>query len=274
MALYQDSIYLVGTTTPATKGGSTYAYMTSLYNDTYPLPAFNAAGISATIPDTYALPKGTWPNTVYLGYAPASGITLTAQTDNTGPYTYAWNTGATTKSITVSPTTSTTYSVTITQGSGCSVTISKTIAVADVRCGNKNDKVGLCQANSSGKPNNICVSGSAVPAQLARRAYLGNCITSPQQDPVTKSDFLKGNGLKVFTLNNPSHSAFTVDLQSINNEEKVYIQIFSAEGKVKEALTVNPNTRLEVGNNYPAGLYFVEVMQGEQHQTIRLLKLK
>jgi hypothetical protein len=146
--------------------------------------------------------------------------------------------------------------------------------VTDVRCGNKNDKVELCQANPSGKPNNICVSGSAVPAQLARGAYLGNCITSPQQEPVTKSDFLKGNGLKVFTFNNPSHSAFTVDVQSTNSAEKVYIQIYSAEGKVKEALTINPNTRLEVGNNYPAGLYFAKVMQGEQRQTIRLLKLK
>ena len=274
MALYQDSIYLVGTTTPATKGGSTYAFMTSLHNDTNPLPAFNNASFSATIPDTYALPKGTWPNTVYLGYAPASGITLMAQTDNTGPYTYAWNTGATTKSITVAPTTTTTYSVTIAQGTGCSVTISKTIAVADVRCGNKNDKVELCQANPSGKPNNICVSGSAVTAQLARGAYLGNCITSPQQEPVTKSDFLKGNGLKVFTFNNPSHSAFSVDVQSTNSAEKVYIQIYSAEGNVKEALTINPNTRIEVGSNYPAGLYFAKVMQGEQHQTIRLLKLK
>jgi hypothetical protein len=65
-----------------------------------------------------------------------------------------------------------------------------------------------------------------------------------------------------------------VDVQSINSDEKVYIQIYSAEGKVKEALTINPNTRLEVGNNYPAGLYFAKVMQGEQRQTIRLLKLK
>jgi uncharacterized delta-60 repeat protein len=274
MALYHDSIYLAGSTAPSSKGDVTNIYMTSLHNDTYPLPAFNNASFNATIPDTYALPKGTSSNTVYVGYAPASGITLTAQTDNTGPYTYAWNTGATTKSITVAPTTSTTYSVTITQGSGCSVTISKTIAVADVRCGNKNDKVELCQANPSGKPNNICVSASAVPAQLARGAYLGNCITSPQQEPVTKSDFLKGNGLKVFTLNNPSHSAFTMDVQSTNSAEKVYIQIYSAEGKVKEALTINPNTRLEVGSNYPAGLYFAEVMQGEQRQTIRLLKLK
>jgi len=65
-----------------------------------------------------------------------------------------------------------------------------------------------------------------------------------------------------------------LDVQSTNSAKKVYIQIYGAEGKVKEALTVNPNTRLEVGSNYPAGLYSDKVMQGEQHQTIRLLKLK
>ncbi|HJW16368.1 MAG TPA: hypothetical protein VJ499_04580, partial [Flavisolibacter sp.] len=249
MALYQDSIYLAGTTTPQAKGGSTFAYLTSLHNDTYPLPAFKNASINASIPDAHALPKGTWPNTVYLGYAPASAITLTAQTENEGIYTYAWNTGATSKSITVSPTITTTYNVTITQGEGCSVTVSKTIAVTDVRCGNKNDKVELCQANPSGKPNSICVSGSAVPAQLARGAYLGNCITLGQQEPVTKFDPLKGNDLKVHALQNPSHSGFIVDVQSANNTDRVNIYIYNAEGKVKEKLTINANTRFEVGNN-------------------------
>jgi uncharacterized protein len=189
-------------------------------------------------------------------------------------FAYSWNTGATTRSITVSPTTSTTYSVTITQGSGCSVTVNKTIAVADVRCGNRHDKVQLCQATTAGKPNNICVSSSAVPAQLARGAYLGNCATLLEQGPVTKLESLKGNGLKVFTLQNPSHSGFTLDEQTINNTENVYIHIYSAEGKMKEALTVNPNTRFELGNNYPAGLYFAEIRQGDQHLTIRLLKVK
>ncbi|HJW16376.1 MAG TPA: delta-60 repeat domain-containing protein, partial [Flavisolibacter sp.] len=249
MAMYQDSIYLAGSTARSSKGDVTNIFLTSLHNDTYPLAAFNNASFNAMIPDTYALSKGTWPNTVYLGYAPASSIRLTAQTYNTGPYTYAWNTGATTKSISVSPTSNTTYSVTITEGSGCSVNISKTIAVTDVHCGNKNDKVELCQANPSGKPNSICVSGSAVPAQLARGAYLGNCITGAQQEAVTKFGSITGNGLKVFTLNNPSHSGFIVDVQSANNTDRVNIYIYNAEGKVKEKLTINANTRFEVGNN-------------------------
>ncbi|HJW16367.1 MAG TPA: T9SS type A sorting domain-containing protein, partial [Flavisolibacter sp.] len=69
------------------------------------------------------------------------------------------------------------------------------------------------------------------------------------------------------------HSGFIVDVQSANNTDRVNIYIYNAEGKVKEKLTINANTRFEVGNNYPAGLYFTEVTQGKQRQVIRLLKL-
>lgn len=275
MALYQDSIYLAGSTAPISKEQGTFAYLTSLHNDAYPLAAFNNATISATIPDAYALPKGVWPNTVYIGYAPAASITLTAQTDNAGNFTYAWNTGATTKSITVSPTSLTTYSVTITGSSGCAAIASKTVAVADVRCGNKTDKVQLCQATPAGKPNGICVSGSAVPAQLERGAYLGNCVTPNQTAPLTRGGTPpQGNSLNVYTLQNPSHSGFTLEVQSANHAEKVVVRIYSADGKIRETKTLTPNSRFEAGTNYPAGLYYAEVIQGNTKQLVKLLKLK
>ncbi|MCZ2102341.1 MAG: GEVED domain-containing protein, partial [Chitinophagales bacterium] len=50
----------------------------------------------------------------------------------TGGGTYLWNTGATTSSITVSPTATTTYTVTVTSVNGCSGTISGVIVVQPV----------------------------------------------------------------------------------------------------------------------------------------------
>ncbi|MEZ5048560.1 MAG: hypothetical protein R2766_02805 [Saprospiraceae bacterium] len=51
--------------------------------------------------------------------------TLTA----TGGTSYEWNTGATTASINVSPSTTTTYSVTVTNADGCEASTSATVIV-------------------------------------------------------------------------------------------------------------------------------------------------
>ena len=64
--------------------------------------------INVSIPDAFALPSGVLANTVYPAYAPASSLTLQANVSGgTAPYSYNWSNGATTSSITVSPTTTT-----------------------------------------------------------------------------------------------------------------------------------------------------------------------
>jgi hypothetical protein len=70
------------------------------------------------IPDVNVLPAGTLPNTVYLGYAPASTITLVAGSATTN-LQYAWSNGGAGASITVSPVAGTLYSVTVTDANGC-----------------------------------------------------------------------------------------------------------------------------------------------------------
>jgi hypothetical protein len=58
-----------------------------------------------TIPDAYALPSGTLANTVYIGYSPASSVTLAASASGGAPgYTYSWSNGSTLSATTVSPT--------------------------------------------------------------------------------------------------------------------------------------------------------------------------
>ena len=54
---------------------------------------------------------------------------LTARMGNTSPFTYKWSTGATTNNITVSPTVTTSYSVTITNGVGCTDTYTTSVKV-------------------------------------------------------------------------------------------------------------------------------------------------
>jgi hypothetical protein len=103
----------------------------------------NIGSVNVTIPDVKALNYSGVPfNTVYPAYAPASSITLTAQPSGTAPYSYSWSNGVTTQSITVSPSATTTYTVTVNDANGCIGTASKEVVVKNVNC--VNGKVYMC----------------------------------------------------------------------------------------------------------------------------------
>ncbi len=113
---------------------------------------------------------------VYYGYAPQACTTLTAvASGGTPPYSFLWSNGATTSSISVCPTSNTTYSVTVTDANGLTGADPITVEVVDVCCGNNMNKVLVCHNGN----NTICVSPNAVPAHLAHGDNLGTCGTTP-----------------------------------------------------------------------------------------------
>ncbi|MCX2740612.1 T9SS type A sorting domain-containing protein [Pontibacter anaerobius] len=120
--------------------------------------------------------------TVFFGYKDYNCTTLTASATggNAAFYTYSWSTGETTASIQVCPTATTTYTLTVTDASGCTSTDEVTVEVVDVRCGNKKklDKVTVCH---KGKP--ICIAPAAVQAHLAHGDVLGDCSTGSNSSP-------------------------------------------------------------------------------------------
>ena len=67
-------------------------------------------------------------------------ITLTA----TGGTSYLWSTGATTSSISVTPSTTTTYSVVITGTGGCSISLSSTVTVSPIPNGTVTPSQSIC----------------------------------------------------------------------------------------------------------------------------------
>lgn len=99
---------------------------------TVSLEAINASGSDTEIKTDYIevveVGGGITGN---LNICPGESTTLTATTSSGGPATYTWSTGATTQDITVSPATTTTYSVDIVQN-GCTETITVDVVVGNI----------------------------------------------------------------------------------------------------------------------------------------------
>jgi hypothetical protein len=111
---------------------------------------------------------------VYYGYQPAACAILSwsGESGGTPPYAIHWNTGETTQSITVCPTVTTVYTVTITDANNNTFSDDVKVCVVDVRCGNKLDKVQICHNG-----HDQCIAKPAVPALLKQGALLGYCGT-------------------------------------------------------------------------------------------------
>jgi N-acetylneuraminic acid mutarotase len=228
--------------------------------------------IIVSIPDKSVLTMGVVPNTVYIGYAPASTITLTANASggNTS-FSYHWSNGGTTASITVSPTSITTYTVTVTDGLGCSTVASKTINVIDVRCGSKLDKVQVCRASTG-----YCIAQNAVATYLAKGSNLGACKFATSNGVASNEnviDNLIPEGIQLKVIPNPTLSYFTLIIQSDNVKEQIKLRIFDIVGRIIETREgIISGSAIQVGNSYRAGMYIVEVYQGDRRLQMKLIK--
>ena len=83
----------------------------------------------------------------------------------------------------------------------------------------------------------------------------------------------KGTGkLTITALPNPSRNHFTLKIQSHSNEV-VQLRVIDVTGKIVERRNGKANnTTLHIGNNFQAGLYLVEVTQGNQRQVLKLVR--
>jgi hypothetical protein len=225
-----------------------------------------------TIPDATALNNGVMPNTVYLGYAPASSLTLRVPVDSiAASLIYAWSVdGGNTSSITVSPTEATTYRLVVSDENGCSDTTYKLVNVIDVRAGKNLDKVMVCHNRKS-----LQIGADGVADHLAHGDMLGSCggvITSNTGGGAVQRDFNGANGsLKVRVLLNPSVNQFTLVTTSGNNQS-LTLTVMDAAGRIVEKKTAPANGSIYLGSHYRPGIYYVMIMQGKTSRKISLIK--
>jgi endonuclease I/chitodextrinase/endonuclease/exonuclease/phosphatase family metal-dependent hydrolase len=223
------------------------------------------ATVTITEPTLLSIPSSATA-TVYYGYTKNACTTLSAGNITGGvlPYTYKWSNGATTQSIAVCPTTTTIYTLVVTDANGCVSATEKTVNVIDVSCGNnpKNPKVEVCH---NGKT--ICIDENAVASHLEHGDTLGSCSTQIEER-TTFTD--------VLTYPNPFVNTVNVTIDTVINV-KVDLAIYNFSGQLIQQTTHdvksgNSDVVLLLSNLQKGNYFLKTIVNGKVKDVKHLIK--
>lgn len=218
----------------------------------------HTAGVSITTPVASAGPD----QQLYIGYG-ATCVNLNGSASSgTSPYTYAWSTGATTATINVCPTSTTNYTLTVTDALGCTSTDVATVNVTDIRCGT--NKVYVCHGGLT-----KCYSTNQVAAHLGHGDYLGTCTAKFTGTPAQAT-----TELEVYPNPAAGEAFFNITLAEAG---VALIEILDLHGRV---VWTQRTTLMEEGDSQTlnadlnllgAGLYLVKMSTTDGHSILRKL---
>ena len=153
--------------------GSSSQTNSELTSGFYTVTATDGFGCSASgsiflTQPTAVMPYAGEDQTVYYGYDPEECADLSgSSTGGCAPYTFSWSDGTAGSGTTACPSTSTTYTLNVTDANGCEASDDVEVCVIDVICyaGNSmNEKVEICHRTGNGSSHTICVDADAVPS--------------------------------------------------------------------------------------------------------------
>ena len=102
-----------------------------------------------------------------------------------------------------------------------------------------------------------------------QRGTMAFRVSKPTTDLVT----IQSTNMKVVVMNNPTTSEFVLNVKSTITAP-ITITILDATGKVMERITnVQPGTNVRIGSKLHGGPYFAQVLQGNERQTLKLIKM-
>ncbi|MCG3165186.1 MAG: hypothetical protein POELPBGB_00948 [Bacteroidia bacterium] len=220
------------------------------------------------------------PNTIYLGYG-AQSVTLNAS----GASTYVWDAAPSLSctacpSPVASPQTTTSYTVIGTNEYGCTATASQTICVIDARDrdnkGRVNGKVLMCHV-PPGNPANahtISISANAVPAHLAHGDVVGSCgaVCGSGKTDEIEAGIEEAEEVIVSAYPNPFSNEITLYVHS-HDVAAVNYRILDITGQFITAKTMTSETEV-IGTELSAGIYFIEVVQNDFTEVLKVIKTK
>jgi hypothetical protein len=242
-----------------------------VFTITEPSAITASIGVSPTVTVTNGQPY-----TIYNGYGSQS-VTLSVSTSGgNGGYSYSWSPASSCSNShvsnpTVSPNSTTTYTVTITDNKGCTKTVSKTINVIDATCGNNNNKVIVCHNG-----NEICVSQNAVQSHLNHGCSVGPCsnnakggsvIDEEDNNEETGVQALVGKFIRVYP--NPSKGIFVLELP--DGAKNASVLITDVSGRIIERRVVMGENAISFNLSKVAqGMYMIQVAIGNERYQSRI----
>ena len=214
---------------------------------------------------------------VYVGY-PDSACAKLQSTISGGapPLTRLWSTGSTASFITVCPTTTTVYYLTVTDANGCIETDSVKVCVIDIRCGNNLTNVLVCHGTGSATNPfiTVCVDVAGAKWHLKKHAgeQLGPCgLNKTCTFPIeTRLDAFNYNQIEegmefLGAFPNPFTGSTTVRFMLPENDFAT-VKVFDVTGREVEKLYEGETEAGIIyaatfdGNSFSKGMYFL-VMQ-------------
>lgn len=266
-------------TTPSTGNA---VVVTPASNGVYTVSAtFSTTGCSATatvqvnvVPGPTLVIDNDTP-TIFLCYGPQSA-NLTGFASGAEPFTYAWSTTETTSVIAVSPTVTTSYSLTVTDNSGCSVTEVTEVELVNACCEGTN--VIICVGTETD-----CVTPEEADMRIGTGTVTaGPCVDGARRMAPKNTQSAIRNSVSVSNVYpNPfvDNAVFAVKLSEGSN---VKIEIMDYTGKKVVELNnsvlaagsyeFNWNGNNAAGSNVVSGLYLCRIVTGNTVQTIKLQK--
>ncbi|WP_242927785.1 T9SS type A sorting domain-containing protein [Pontibacter vulgaris] len=286
--IYQGNGIQNGVFYPEVAGVGTH---TIVYSYTDANGCSNTASATIVVLDALVADAGA-DAVVYYGYAPESCTTLAATASGgKAPYTYKWSTGATSQSLQVCPTVTTTYNLMVTDALGCTALSDVTVTVQDVRGdtttttpvnGNKPTVVIMCK---DGKQKEV--NEQNVAKELQRGAVLGPCNTTTS----SASKISASSTSKSIAINNldEAQGQITVYPNPVNHNgqlrinsnvaDELKIELVDLTGKTVGVLykgTIEANQELILGlGKYVKGksVYMLKVTTQQDQFNYKLMVL-
>jgi hypothetical protein len=110
---------------------------------------------------------------------------------------------------------------------------------------------------------------SAIKAQKLSNLLKTGC--PPTARPTAKVATTPASNMEVRVFPNPSTSQFQVNVSTTGTEEMM-VRILDVQGRMIKSLKQVPNQSWTMGSDLKPGAYFLEVRQGKQVKTTRLVK--
>ncbi|MCZ8197535.1 MAG: GEVED domain-containing protein [Flavobacterium sp.] len=193
----------------------------------------------------------------YTDYGPACTIyTPAVPTINSCGLTVASGSTISTSSLTGV----TLYTFEVTPSGGSAIVFNKTTP---------NFQVNSIPGYSSATVYSIRVAVTSTGIQSA----FGSACTINVPAPTRLSDGNISSEFKAVGYPNPFATNFTLDITT-SSDERVKVAVYDMIGKQLENVEVNASESnlLEIGSNYPAGVYNIIVSQGDNVKSLRMIK--